>query len=119
MPVMRAFQRRYHVTPLPTMPSVHNTLLDTYRQYAGRRESPRIAILDWREVPTYSEFVLFQEYFRSLGLECVIADPREGEYTGGRLMAGDFHVTLIYKRVLIRELLDRCGPEHPAIRAVR
>jgi len=29
----------------------------------------------------------------------VIADPREVEYHNGRLMAGDFHITLIYKRV--------------------
>ena len=46
------------------------------------------------------EFVLFEEYFKPQGLECVIADPREVEYRDGKLMAGDFHITLIYKRVL-------------------
>src|SRR5262249_28612196 len=76
------------------------------------------AILDWREVPTYSEFILFQDYFRSQGLECVIADPREVEYRGGKLMAGEFHVTLIYKRVLISELLQHGGLDHPVVRAV-
>src|SRR5262249_38450550 len=116
---MREFTRRYQVRPLPARPGVLHVLLDAYRQWCGRSEPPRIAILDWREVPTYSEFVLYQEFFRSHGLECIIADPREVEYQGGRLLAGGFHITLIYKRVLISELYQRCGLEHPVIRAIQ
>jgi uncharacterized circularly permuted ATP-grasp superfamily protein len=119
LPVMRAFLRRYQVRPLPARPGVLHALLDAYRHWAGRRERPRLAILDWREVPTYSEFVIFADYFKSQGLECVIADPREVEYRGGKLFTGDFHVTLIYKRVLISELLDGGGLDHPVVRAVR
>src|SRR4029079_14816427 len=72
-----------------------------------------------KEVPTFNEFLLFQELFHAQGLECVIADPREVEYRGGRLMHGDFPITLVYKRVLISELLDRGGLDHPVIRALR
>ena len=104
---MREFLRQYEVRPLPARHSVLNVLLDAYQQWAGHREAPRIAILDWREVPSYSEFVLFADYFKSQGFECIIADPREVEYRDGRLMAGDFHITLIYKRVLINELIER------------
>jgi hypothetical protein len=118
MPAMRAFQRRYRVVPLPTMPSVHNALLDAYRQFAGTNEPPRIAVLDWREVPTFNEFVLFEHFFHSLGLECKIIDPREVEYRDGKLTHGDYHITLIYKRVLINELLERGGRDHPVVRAV-
>jgi uncharacterized circularly permuted ATP-grasp superfamily protein len=122
LPVMRGFLRRYQLRPLPTRSRVMHALLDAYEQWAGsagRREAPRIAILDWREVPTYSEFVIFERYFREQGLECVIADPREVEYRDGRLMAGDFHVTLIYKRVLISELIEQCGMSSGVVRAVR
>ncbi len=119
LPVMGAFLRRYRVVPLPARPGVLHALLDAFHQWAGRRERPRVAILDWREVPTFSEFVLFERYFKEHGLECVIADPREVEYAGGKLMAGNFHVTLIYKRVLISELLARGGTDHPVVRAVR
>ena len=119
LPVMREFLRHYTVRPLPARHNVMHVLLDAHERWAGRREAPRIAILDWREVPTYSEFVLFDEYFRSQGLQSVIADPREVEYRGGRLLAGDFHITLIYKRVLISELVDRGGLQHPVVRAVR
>jgi hypothetical protein len=119
LPVMREFLRRFAVRPLPVRHHVMHSLLDSYRQWAGRAEAPRIAILDWREVPTYSEFELYRDYFHAQGLECIIADPRELEYRDGKLLAGDFHVTLIYKRVLISELYQRGGLEQPAVRAVR
>ncbi|HET8632044.1 MAG TPA: hypothetical protein VFL91_31845 [Thermomicrobiales bacterium] len=118
LPIMREFLHHYEVRPLPARHMVLHVLLDAYQQWAGRRERPRIAILDWREVPTFSEFVLFDDYFRSQGLECVIADPREVEYRDGRLVAGDFHITLIYKRVLISELIERGGFDQPVVRAV-
>jgi hypothetical protein len=41
------------------------------------------------------------------------------EYRNGKLYSGDFHVTLIYKRVLIDELIDQCGLESDVVRAVR
>ena len=118
LPITGQFLRHYQLRPLPARHGVLHALLEAYRQWAGRREAPRIAILDWREVPTYSEFPLFEAYFQSQGLECVIADPREVEYRQGQLMAGDFHITLIYKRVLIDELIERGGLDQPTVQAV-
>lgn len=119
LPVMRRFLRRYTVRPLPARHHVLHALIAAYQEWSGRRTLPRIAILDWREVPTYSEFVISAEYFRSQGLDCVIADPREVEYRNGRLHAGDGPVDLIYKRVLITELVERGGLQHPVVQAVR
>ncbi|GAC1394767.1 MAG: hypothetical protein NVS4B11_22950 [Ktedonobacteraceae bacterium] len=118
LPVMREFLRQYEVRSLPARHSVLNALVHAYQQWAGHREIPRIAILDWREVPSYSEFVLFAEYFKSQGIECIITDPREVEYRNGGLYAGDFHITLIYKRVLISELIERGGMDQPVVKAV-
>ena len=118
LPVMRGFERRYEVQPLPGRHHMLHALLEAYREWGGR-ERPNIAILDWREVPTYSEFVLFQEYFQAHGYECVvISDPREADYRQGKLMVGNIEVTLIYKRVLLSELVAACGLEHAVIRAV-
>jgi glutathionylspermidine synthase len=118
LPVMREFLRHYEVRPLPARHGVLHALMDAYQQWGHSKEAPRIAILDWREVPSFSEFVLFAEYFKSQGIECIITDPREVEYKNGRLVAGDFHITLIYKRVLISELIERGGMDHPVVRAV-
>jgi hypothetical protein len=109
LPIMGAFLRRYHAVLQPARPGVYHALVSSYQEWARRRDLPRIAILDWKEVPTHAEFVLFERYFHDHGLECVIADPREVEYRDGQLLAGDFHVTLLYKRVLISELIERGG----------
>src|SRR5436305_429957 len=66
-----------------------------------------------------SEFVLFAEYFRAHGLDVVIGDPREAELRNGAFLLGGAPVDLIYKRVLLAELMARGGCDHPVIRAVR
>ena len=120
LPVFQEFQRQYQVFPIPAKPGVVHSLLDAFAQWQGtKNEPPRVAILDWREVPTYSEFVLFYDYFRSLGIEARIIDPREVEFLDGKLVAGDYHINLIYKRVLISELIERCGVENPVTQAIR
>jgi len=122
LPVMRAFMRRFDVRPLPSRHGVLHALLEAYAQWGrgGKRgATPRIAILDWREVPTYNEFVLWVDYFRARGLEARIVDPRETELQGGRLVADGEAIDLIYKRVLISELVERGGPNHAVIRAVQ
>jgi uncharacterized circularly permuted ATP-grasp superfamily protein len=118
LPIMRAFGRRYEAVPLLARHGVLHVLLDAYEAWAGRRERPRVAIVDWPEVPTRSEFVLFQEYFTAVGIEAVIADPRELELRGGRLHGPGGPVDLVYKRVLLAELVERCGVETPLLQAV-
>ena len=119
LPITREFLHSHVLFPLPARQGVLHSLTEAFQQWSGKREAPRIGILDWKEVPTFSEFVFFRDYFRSHGLECTIADPREVEYRDGRLMSGDFHITLIYKRVLIDELVLQCGMDSPVVRAVR
>jgi hypothetical protein len=119
LPIMREFMHRYEVRSVATRHHVMHALMDAYQQWLGRSEMPNLIILDWREVPTYSEFRLFLDYFQSQGLDCLIVDPRETEYRDGKLYVGNYRVDLIYKRVLITELVQRGGLEHPVIRAVR
>jgi uncharacterized circularly permuted ATP-grasp superfamily protein len=118
LPIMRAFGRRYEARPLLARHGVLHVLLDAYEEWAGRRERPRVAIVDWPEVPTRSEFVLFQEYFEAVGMHAVIADPRELDLRGGRLYANGGPIDLVYKRVLLAELVERCGSDTPLLRAV-
>ena len=119
LPVMRPFLRRFEVRPQPARQNVMHALVDAYRSWSGRSDRPRIVILDWREVPTYSEFVITADYLRAQGFDCAIADPRDAEFRDGRLWAADGPVDLIYKRVLLSELIGRGGEEHPVVRAVR
>lgn len=120
MPVMRRFVKGWDVRALPARHNVLQALLDCWEQFSGGRAKPRIAIVDWSEVPTQSEFRLFEDYFRRQGYECLIVSPQELEFTGGALRGpGGMVVDVIYKRVLLHELVERGGLDHPILEAVR
>ncbi len=121
LPIMREFQKRYSVTALPARPRMLQALLDAYHEWGGAGD-PRIAIVDWRGLPTHSEFVLFQRYFAEHGIESVICAPEDLTYDGTTLRVGDRPIDLVYKRVLTTEFLERMGDhvlEHPLVQAYR
>ena len=119
LPVTREFLRSHALRPLPAVPNVVHALLGAWEQWSGRRDLPVIGILDWSGVPTWSEFLLYQQRMEAMGIRCVVADVRDCELAGGRLVAAGTPIDLIYKRVLIHELVEREGLEHPIVRAVR
>jgi len=120
LPVFQEFQRRFQVWPVLARPGVFHALMDSFKQWRGNTsEPPRLAILDSRDVPTFAEFVLFYDYFKAMGVETRIVDPRDVEYRDGKLRAGEFHITLIYRRVFTDDLIAKGGLEHPVVQAVR
>ena len=118
MRVVKEFARRHPVRRVPLRPQLLQTLLDAYQQW-GWQERPRIAIVDWNEVATRAEFEIARNYFVAQGYPTIIVDPRELEYRGGWLRAGDFKINLVYKRVVVGELLERGGLQQPLLRAAR
>ena len=119
LPAMREFTRGWDVRPLPARHNVLHALRSAYEAWSGTRAVPRIAVLDWLDVPTRREFTLFQEYAERQGVPCIVVDPRHAEFRGGKLTFDGAPVDLIYKRVLISELVERGGVDHPVVRAVR
>lgn len=115
---MKRFQQYYHIEYSPGLGQLQAALLKGYAQWGGREE-PRIAIVDWAEVPTRSEHEITRQYFARQGIQSVLADPREMEYKDGALWIKDFRVNLIYKRVLVSELMERMGIDNPLVQAVR
>ena len=116
-PVMQAVARTYPYRLLPIRKRILDTLLECFYHWGGRRQ-PNIAIIDWREVRTFNEFLLCQEAFEAAGYPTRIGDPRDLEYRDGRLRLGDFQIDLVYKRVVTGELLAREGLTSPLVRAV-
>ena len=99
-------------------PEIHllDTLTSTYREWGGTGV-PNIAILDWEGLPTADEFVLLRDSFTLSGVPTIVCAPEHLEYEKGKLRYGDFPIDLIYKRVIINELLARYDDSHPIIRA--
>src|SRR5262245_30241182 len=86
LPAMQRFAEQYAITLLPARQRLLETLLDAWHAFGGNR-APNIAILDWEGLPTHSEFVLFQNYFRENGLEAAICSPDDLTYRDGVLYA--------------------------------
>jgi hypothetical protein len=88
-----------------------DSLLTCYGEFRRQRpnlpETPTVAIVDWTDVPTGPEFVAIQNLFKAGGIETIICDPRDFEIKQGAMRVGDIKVDLIYKRVIMRELLER------------
>jgi hypothetical protein len=117
LPYMREFLERYATW----RPAPHARLLEAlvaaYREWGGEEDRPQIAIVDWEDVSTASEFYVLKDYFEAEGHSTVIADPRRLSYDGEHLSVEGFRIDIFYKRVIIHEFLERCDEEHPLARA--
>jgi hypothetical protein len=116
LPVMTNFAERYRLRQFSPVERLLETLLDTYREWGGIG-APNVSILDWKDLPTQSEFVLLQEHFSAQGVPTIICSPDDLEYQNGQLRCGAFRIDLVYKRVIIHEFLARYDDTHPLIRA--
>ena len=120
MPVMQAFGQHYTVHSLLSRRPALDEFLRVYYEWRRERSKlPDIAIVDWHGVPTASEFDLFVQYFAEHDITAVICDPEEMEFRNGQLYAAGAPVDFVYKRVLISELLQRYGLNHPIIDALQ
>ncbi|MFN0097744.1 MAG: hypothetical protein ACKVS7_03640 [Gemmatimonadaceae bacterium] len=119
LPITRVMARRWWLRPLAAGASTIRPLLDAWERFRGLRSLPRVAILDWPEVPTQSEFRLAMAQFRARGIPCEIGDPRECEFSGGVLRLNGTPIDVVYKRVLFDELVTRAGLETPVLQAMR
>ena len=103
------------------LPQPHRALLKSlvraYREWGGEEDRPRIAIVDWKGVPTNSEFKVLERYFVSEGYPAVIVDPHDLEFNGDYLSIGGLRIDIVYKRVIIHEFLREFELDHPLVHA--
>jgi hypothetical protein len=118
---MRRFQEHFYVHSMPTLPNLLDVLLRAFHEWGGgsRTGKPNIAIVDWQEVPTLNEHEICREYFERNGVHTITADPHALEYHSGFLWHGHDRIDVIYKRVLISEMIQRMGIDNPIVHAVR
>lgn len=115
---MKRFMKRYHARGMPLLRDLLGVLVQAYREWGGHGV-PQIAIMDWHEVPTLNEHEISRIAFEEEGIHAFLVDPRNVEYRDGALWSGDRKIDMIYKRVLISELIHRMGEDNPIVRAYR
>lgn len=99
-------------------PKLLAALLETWSEFGGAGK-PSIAVVDWKEVHTRTEFDLVCEIFGQHGIEAFFADPRELKYDGKQLTSANRRIDLIYRRVLTNEFLANFEEVQPMYRALR
>jgi hypothetical protein len=119
LPVMKKFQERYRLRRFRSRDRLLETLLNCHREAGGREERPTIAVVDYEDVPTRTEHHLFREFFESKGYPALVCDPRHLTYEGGILRHDGRAIHIVYKRLLVNELLDRKDELQPLLQAAR
>jgi Circularly permuted ATP-grasp type 2 len=94
------------------------SLLWAYSEWGGSGK-PTIAIIDWEDVVTRRDFEICGDFFRAQGCAVVIVDPRRLEYRGGAVWCGSDRIHLVYRRVLLHELLEKTNEVRPLLDAYR
>jgi uncharacterized circularly permuted ATP-grasp superfamily protein len=82
-------------------------LLASYREWGRGGAAPQMAIVDWREVPTWTEFEILRDAFVAAGVQTLVCDPRDLEFRAGSLTAHGQRIDLVYRRVLLNDIVAR------------
>jgi hypothetical protein len=117
LPVIKKFQERYALKRFRAREKVLQTLLNCYREAGGKAQKPVIAVVDYEEVPTRTEHHMFREFFEGRGYPSVVCDPRHLSYEGGRLRHDSREIDIVYKRLLVNELLERRAQNQALLKA--
>ena len=109
LPVMERFRAAFDVEAYSLTATMLDALMASYRDWGGTAQPPTIGIVDWRNVPTWSEFEILQERFTSLGVPTIVCAPEDLEFDGRELRGLGRKIDLLYRRVLINDITS-----HPA-----
>jgi uncharacterized circularly permuted ATP-grasp superfamily protein len=107
LPVMKEFAQHFEVHSYPLSAKLLDALIATYLDWGRTTKRPQMLITDWREVPTWSEFEILKARFEKMGVPVEIADPRDLVFDGKILSAHGKKIDLVYRRVLINDILAR------------
>ena len=107
LPVMKEFANEFEIHSYPLSARLLDALIGTYRDWGGTSKSPQMLIVDWKEVPTWSEFEILKDRFEALRVPVVLADPRELQWDGKTLSARGKKIDLVYRRVLMNDIVAR------------
>ena len=117
LPMMTEFSKHYEVHSYPLTAKLLDALVMSYVDWGGTSKRPQIAIVDWREVPTWSEFEILKDRFEKMGVPTLIADPRDLVFDGKTLSAHGTKIDLVYRRVLINDVVARPGECEALVKA--
>lgn len=116
------FMKRWEIIYMYRQELLLEALLQCYREFRENHSSfpemPVIAIVDWVDVSTSSEFLILKDFFERRGIKTIVGSPVNFNISGGKTCLDGQEVHLVYRRVITRELLDRWEEVQEFIRSI-
>ena len=110
LPLMAQFSKCYTVHTYPLSAKLLDALVLSYIDWGGKSKRPQIAIVDWKGVPTWSEFEILKARFEKMGVPTLVADPRDLMFDGQTIeCAGQENRPGLSPRVDQRYRRETCG----------
>ena len=123
-PVGRAFSKQFSLRPFDGVDKTLQVLKAAYRRRLklplNAPCAPRIAVVDWPSAPTSREFELCADQFSRSGCVSWVCSPEDLRLDGDVLIDGTSGraIDVVYKRVLVKDLVKHGGVDHPLARAL-
>lgn len=108
----------FELEPLWVVPTLREAMLAAFRDWGGDGD-PVIAIVDWGDAPLMVEFEIIRDHLIAHGLHTVVVDPRDLRFTGGRLRHQGTAIDLVYRRLIIQDVLARPDDTRALVDAAR
>lgn len=117
------FLHRWEIESMNRQQLLLEALLTCYFEFRSNSktfpEKPVIAIVDWDDVSTTSEFLIIKDYFEKKGYKTIIGNPEGFMISRGKTLLNGEEVQLVYKRVITRELIQRWDEVGEFIRCIK
>ncbi len=118
-PIFAQMSRTFGIRPLDLRQAAVTSLLDAWTRWGGTG-LPTVAIVDWMDdPPLLGEFRLLVQWLTEAGVPAFLADPRELEFRDGRLRHASGDVDLVYRRLVVADMIGRADECAALVAAAR
>lgn len=113
-------EQEYDFKTLELFDSWVETFLEIYHTAKDAKEYPNVAIVDFMENATETEFQIFAEHFRDHGVRAEVCEIRDLKYHNRRLYTpGGMEIDAIYRRAVTSDIMAHYGEVKDFIEAVK
>ncbi len=120
--IFERFQREVGtVASIDISGPVTDSIWAAWTDYSGSAATPTIAVVDWLggRWADESEFRVFRRRFEAVGMNAVIADPRELEFDGDRLLHAGKPIDIVFRRLIPQHILANPDDAAPLLDAAK
>ena len=119
-PAHQTMRERHEFSAFELYDSWVETFLSIYRTYKNAVKHPHVAIVDFLENASITEFEEFQRRFEKAGISCEIAEITRLSYENHRLISPQGRpIDAVYRRAVTTDIMARREEVLPFLEAVK